>query len=436
LAAVAAMALACSSNERNASLSLSTGGETDVFTRAPAPSTLVVDMIDAKSGTETNLVRAKLPTTNVDLGERDPLALVRVRVNAVDDTGRVLVTGRSMPMQFGAIEGLSIPIFVQRTGEMARMPGSLGDARLAPNVVGVIGQYVFVTGGDDAALAKETQIYDLASLSRFTKPPTMPLAPVSVAPFGTKQLLIDGGGATWFELSDSSTEAVTAPSGGSFAEIAGGKTIIVPDGSMYVVGATRRSGEPTSRVLRVSTDGSLAFVSLKQARLGASAAWVVGRGLVVTGGSKAEGSAGAETIADSATEPVALPFPTDETSGASAAVLDAAHILVAGGVDELGQSAPTRVFDLACTAACVPAVWDGAKLPVPLVGSDAFALDAGSILLVGDDADGASHALRVSAQAAQDIPFKVPRRGARAVVVNPPAITIVGGSDVIESFTP
>lgn len=428
-----ALALAACGSDPRGTLALSTGEETEVFSRQPAPETLVVDAVDVETGERTSLVRAPLPAERIDLGERDALSVVRVHVDAIDAEGRVLITGRSMPMQFGAL-GLAT-IFVQRTGEFARMPGPVGDGREAPAVAGVIGRFVFVSGGEGApGGAAQTQLYDLGALSRLERPPALPVAPKTVASYGTRQLLIHDEGATWFELSDSSVEVAQAPDGGAFAEVSGGAVIVTPDATTYVVGGARRAGGASARVLRVARDGALAFLSLTHARLGAAATWVEGRGLIVAGGSA--DTAGAELLAAGATRASALPFAPDATIGGAAAPLDGSRVLLVGGVDEAGAAAIPRVLDLGCASACAPIAWERAAPPIALVHAEAFDLGAAETFLMGDDADGLSHAFRVREDTALPVPFKTPRRGARAVRVNPPAIAVVGGADGIESFTP
>ena len=68
-------------------------------------------------------------------------------------------------------------------------------------------------------------------------------------------LAIDETGATWLDLTSDRTNSVSAPEGLTFAEIAGGATVEMADGTLFIVGATRSTGDPTSKVLRIDTDG-------------------------------------------------------------------------------------------------------------------------------------------------------------------------------------
>lgn len=432
---VAAVAVACGSTP-NGTLSITTGGESDALTRAPAPTQLVVDAVDADGGV-TNLATANLPTSNVDLGVRDQSTIADIRVQAKDSSGKVLLTGTTLPIELGALQDTTVPVFIQRTGEFARMPATVGDARESPVTELVIGRYLLVSGGGTGS-DPSSQIYDTASLSAFTAPPSMPRVPASIAAVGTDLLVIDTNGATWLELSDNTTGDAAAPSGGTYAEIAGGKTVEDGTGVSYVVGATRTKGDATPRVLRIDTDGTLTFLALTEPRLGAAATWVAGRGLVVVGGSSQ--GAGAEILPPGATaSPTALAYPADATTGQGVAALDGSHVVVAGGADPAGNPVAPHVLDLGCSGTCTPQTWANGP-PMALTPSQVVALGFGGApndaLLVGDDSSGASHAFRITSSGSTELTFKIPRRGARIVPLAIPAVAIVGGANVVESFVP
>ncbi|MGH7327667.1 MAG: hypothetical protein ACREJX_04895, partial [Polyangiaceae bacterium] len=172
LCAFAALVVAACGSTPTGTITLTTGGEADALSRAPAPTTLEVDSIDQDGGV-TKLSTTKLPATNIDLGDQSQESIVDLRVQAKDDSGKVLLTGTSLPIELGALAGTSVPIFIQRTGEIARMPSTLGDARESPVPALVIGRYILWsaggTGGDSSS-----QIYDTASLSPFDAPPSLP----------------------------------------------------------------------------------------------------------------------------------------------------------------------------------------------------------------------------------------------------------------------
>lgn len=429
---VIAFALAACSATPKGTLDFLTGGETNVFSRAPAPTKLYVDAVDADGGT-SRLVTAKLPADSVDLGDQNANAVVSIHVTAVDDAEKVLIEGTSVPVQLGALSDLGLPIFVQRNGELARLPSPLSEARDAPLSVLVIGRYVLIAGGSDSAKATHSQLYDLGSLSPFESPPILPRAPRSMAALGTKVLLVDDAGATWFELADSTYADAISPGGGAFAEVAGGTTIVASDKTMWIVGGTRTKGDPTARVLRIGTDQSLSYVTLTAARLGAAAAWVEGRGVVVAGGSTT--AAGLEILGAGATAATALPFPPDPITGQAACALDGSHVLLTAGSDPSGAVPPSRVADLTCGSACGPAPWM-ATLPSLFPQAQLFALDPQTAFFVGDDPTGVTHAFRLTPNLSSEITLKVPRHGARAIATYARSTALIGGAPEIEYFVP
>lgn len=300
------------------------------------------------------------------------------------------------------------------------MPRSPSVTLPSPHVRMVVGRYLLAASGKGASL------YDLLLLRAFTSPPQMPREAWSLATYGTTAIAIDDKGGSTVELSTGQTTELATPSGGTFAEVAGGTTILANDGTQYIVGATR-GGAPTARVLRLGTDGALTFVALSSPRAGACATWVPGRGLVVVGGSAT--APGAEVLAPGAAIGAPLPFPPDATQLCGAGTLDTGHVVVAGGVG--GTAAGARVFDLACSAACAPSIWPGA---VPLRRADVVALAADAAFVVGDDADGNSHAYRASAAGVLEVPFRVPRKGARLATMPYRALAVVGGAPEVEQY--
>jgi hypothetical protein len=427
-----ALAVASCAPTPSGTIELVTGGEPDALTRAPAPTALQVVAVDAK-GNATTLATAALPTDSIDLGERDETLVAAVQVSGLDANGKRLVYGEALPVELGALDGLTLDVFIQRTGELARMPSPLSDGRQAPTLGIMVGRYIFVGGGSDPSLATSTQLYDLATFQALSAPPTLPRTPLSIVFDSTYGMLIDASGATSYDFSDSTSKDLPAPAGGSWADVAGGTTLTAADGTSYVVGATRTTGNPTATVLRVDPNGNVSFLPLLTARLGAAAAWVEGRGLVVAGGGG--GGAGVEILGAAATSATALPYPTDIVTGAGAAALDSQHVLLAGGTSAAGDDAGTRVIDLGCAASCTAAPWTGSLAPA-LVRSDAFATKAGDALVVGSDATGATHVYRLTPTSATELPLKVARQNARALELPTGAIAIVGGAGEIESFFP
>ena len=410
--------LSCSSDPEG-TLQLTTGGETDVLTRAPAPTLLAVDSI-AQDGTATEIARATLPASTVDLGRRDQSGIAAISVRGLDASGASLVRGETLYIEYGALNGSSLDVFIQRSGELARMPsGPLAIAATKATVT--TGRYVLLTSGTTATL------YDLLNLTTLASTPKLPRVAKSVATVGTVVLLVDETGATTLDLSDSSTRDIPAPSNGTYAEIAGGDRYGASDTTQYIVGATRTSGDPTARILVLDTSDAATFAGLTAPRSGACAVYVDGRGLLVYGGNAT--AAGAELLAPGSTLATPLPFPPDAVHGCGAALLDSTHVLIVGGTGATGDTGaglPARVLDLACTTSCAPVAWPDA---VKLTTAQAQPLAADAAFVVGDDASGNTHAYRISAAAGmREVALKTPRQGGRLVYSPTGAMHVVGGN--------
>jgi len=410
------LAVACSTTPTG-TIQLDLGGETGVFTRDPAPATVTVDFVDSSGGRKnlfTGGINDSLTLSDVDQGADGYLDLA-----AADSSGTVRVRGRSLPFEFGAIADATFDLFVQRTGELARLPGDV-DAREAPLTTVVTGRYVMISGG-----TSDTTLYDVLVWGPLGTPPNLPRVPKSLAVSGTLALVIDDNGATSYDLSQSTSTDVTVPNGGSLAEILGGDTVYANDGTAYIVGATRPTGDATARVLKVATDGTLSFVSLSAPRVGAVAVWVEGRGVVVVGGSST--APGIEVLGAGGTSAAALAFDPIREPMLSVAAIDGGHI-VAG--------AKPALYDLTCVSMCKPTAWMAP--PVALVHADYFPLlnITTDIVMVGWDAQNATHMFRIAEKNVAEIPLKVPRKRARGVAMPNGAIGIFGGALQAESYFP
>ncbi len=446
--AASLLAAACSSSD-SGSIQIVTGGETDTFTRSPVPVELLIQSLDT-SGNTTTLATAKLPASTIDLGSRSESTIASLEVTglAADKTTR-LIFGATVPLFYGGLNGATVPVFVQRVNEFARLPGLFGDARQTPLLAVVQGEYLFATGGGPSSLATTMDLYDFGGFSPVTSSPTLPLAPQSVAFVGTYGwFFASDGTAHFYDLGGGGDLGAIPPlPGGSFADIAGGATI-VGDATMagggdvqYIVGATRTTGTPTAAVLAIDPNdssnsnypyGGPKWITLAAQRLGAAATWVSGRGLVVIGGSSA--AAGVEIVSSGTTTGAPLGYPADPSVSAGATPLSTETVVVAGGLTPTGADPGVRTIDLACAAACMPAPW-GTPLAVPLGFAQAFTLSASEAFVVGNDAlIGLTHAFTVTAAATTEIPTKVPHSNARATWSPVGSIAIVGGSGQIETF--
>lgn len=444
------LAAACTSTDSGAIQVIVTDAST--FTGPPPVTTLTVSALDTSGDPPTTLGTASLPATMIDLGVQNENSVDAIQVTGTDAKGVERVFGASLPFQYGQLVGLTLPIFVQRVGELAALPGApLSDSRRTPTVGAFQGQYLFVGGGSDTSLAKTSQIYDFAQFAPLPQPPSLPRVPLSIAFVGTVGWLIDASGsATYFDFSSNGSAEVTPLAGGSFADVAGGATVIADDGTEFIVGATR-IGTATSTVLEINPNdmsnsayphGNATWLSLTEPRLGASATWVSGLGLVVAGGSAS--ASGVEVFAlpqtagttgSVATRATALPYPPDASVGAGATTLTTTTVLLAGGITPSLQDAGARTIDLGCSAACAPAQW--ASLPVPILSAQAFTLNPASAFVVGNQPfSGTTHAFLLTTASATEIPTKTPHTNATATLSPVGSIVLVGGANTIESFVP
>jgi hypothetical protein len=458
----------CSTAEDSGEVTLVTGGETtaDVFSTPPAPATLRVDAV-TPSGTGTALTTStiadvSLPTSTIDLGSQSETTgtILTVTGLAGDDAGDVRVLfGASLPMYLGNLNGYNLNIFIQRTGELARMSSTgMSDARTAPTLGVIEGRYVFVGGGNEGDVS--TQLFDFLSYTWMTSPPALPIVPRSIVFDDMVAWVFDDSGAAYYDFSGQvASTTITFPAGGSSSDVAGGAT--VADGSSsgvyYVVGPTRTS-VPTNLVLKVDTStttqsgypyGNPSWLTASTPRVGAATVWAAGYGLVLIGGNTTTDGAGVEIFAEGATVGSPRAFPSDATTGAGADALDATHVLVVGGIDGDGMTdAGVRVIDLSCGENCAPTSCL-ASLPSALVATQVFDIDGSNATAVGDDASGTTHVFRITSPdawttcSATEVPTKVSHTRARAILsppstVAPGSFVLVGGATggEIESFVP
>jgi hypothetical protein len=442
-----AAALGCTSSAQG-TIQLITDEEAGTFTKSPAPTELQVMAVESADASAV-LATAALPTSTIDLGQLAANAApVSINVSGLDAKGTRRVFGASLPLQYGALADVSVPIFVQRTGEFARLPGPLGDSRAAPTLAVVQGEYLLIAGGSDSSLSETTQLFDFGAFGALGTPPSLPRVPKSIALSGTIAWLIDETGGTYFDFSDSEQLAIPVPPMGSFADVAGGATVIDSTGAQYIVGGTRTSGAASAKVLKVDPNdtsnaaypyGNPSWLTLTAPRLGAAAAWVEGFGLVVAGGNdKGAGGAGVEVVRSGSTSGAALPFPSDSSAGAGAAALDEHDVLLAGGETAALADPGVRAIDLDCTpsssSSCIK-TWG--SLPRVLATAQAFSWTVADALVVGNETTtGATHAFRLTPKGVTEVATKVGHTNARAVWSPVGTVVLFGGANVIESFTP
>jgi hypothetical protein len=444
---IAIAASGCNSTD-SGTIQLVTGKETDVFSASPKPTTLKVIALDSNNNA-TTIATASLPTDSIDLGQQDESAVATLAVEGTDATGAQVVFGASLPVQYGALAGSTLPVFVQRTNAFARLPSPPDDTRQSPMLAIIAERFLIVGAGAGPNDPLTTQIYDFASLAPLDGPPSLPRVPLSMPIVGTVGLLIDGKGGTYYDFSQGTAADTTPPMGYTFADVAGGQVVYdTTDAYVYVVGGTRTNGAPTAAVLLIDTNdssngnyptGNLHWLSLTGQRLGATATYVSGRGLVVTGGSPT--AAGVEILGKTNTTGSALPFPPDSSIGASVAGFahDASHVVVAGGLTPTGGDAGVRKLDLGCGSNCgTMGTERWGSLPTALGDASAFVLpgDASALVIGNELHGGATHAIVVNSSGKPtEVKTKVPHYGARAMLSPTGTVVLFGGAAEIESFT-
>jgi hypothetical protein len=445
LALTLGAALGCNSVD-SGTIQIITDPEAGTFSAAPAPTELQIAAVSADAGAV--LATAQLPADTIDLGQlSENSPAVSLQVTGFDSSKARRVFGATLPLQYGALAGQTIPVFVQRTGELARLPGPLSDARQAPLLAVIQGEFLLVAGGSDSAIAPTSQLFDFAAFSAFPAPPTLPAVPQSIALVGTVAWLIGATSATYFDFSSSVALAVPPPPGGSFADVAGGATVIDSTGAQYIVGGTRTTGAPSATILKIDPNdasnaaypyGNPSWLTLSVKRLGASATWVDSHGLVVAGGVTSAGAPGIEIVNTTFSGSSALSFPADGSFGAGATTLDDQHVLIAGGVVPFASDPGVRVIDLGCTptssSSCVTS-WG--TLPVALAPAQTFAWTRSDGLVVGNEfLTGKTDVFRLGPTSVTQLATRVPHTHARAVWSPVGTVVLFGGANVIESFVP
>lgn len=438
-ALLATLVAACGPEEDEvtpASLNLSTGHETDTWSEAPAVTEVTVEAT-ALDGTVETFTTVEPPAGDdalvISLDGASPGSF---RVEGRDGEGEVQVRGQTAVVNPEL--GGSVPVFAARVGRFSRPPWGLFEGQgvgLRPPVAMLADRYVMVTGAHYGESAARLDGYDLRAWS-ISAPSLLPCPAAgcsirSLAVMGATFVVAlgDDWGA-WADYSCGSqcTGDVALPNGlDAFADVAGGDSTLAPDGSAYIVGATRPEAA-TSAIMQLNIAGWEVAHHLTTPRVGAAATWVEGRGLLVVGGSS-EG-AGAELLEPTPVEvedpePAAvvdLPYPADPTAGAALVAFDARRVVRVGGL--IGDAyAPSVVYDLDCTESCAPApLWE----PVELADVDAFRV-GDALLVVGTNADGFTEARRVTEDGIDVVALREPRRGGSAVQTPLGQVVVIGG---------
>lgn len=405
------------------------GQESNTWTEAPAAVTARVDKVLASGGSTVSIANGAAPLTRFSLGTG---STGYYQVSGLDAQGTIRVWGRTLELDPAGFAGITLPVFVGRAGGFSRAPDGLADAQENTPPAVIVGGRYLLTGGEQSGSYVRLSAYDMA-LWGDQQSADVP-CPAGAKTCRFESLVVQGNsnaviaiGDTWaigFDVGVGSVSNVALPTGlKSWADVAGGRSIAAPDGSTYVVGATR-AGPPTSSVLAIAADGTMSAVSLDTPRAGAAATWVDGRGLVVVGGSASE--PGAEILPAGGSAFMPLPFAPDATTGAALAPLDTKTLLRAGGRNTKGNYAPTVELSLNCTSSCS---MTKTLSPVQLDAARGFALDGGEVLVVGRNSSGATGAVSIKGNSIQPVALRAPRKNASAIALPNGQVAVFGGTD-------
>jgi len=399
--------------------------------------------VQVSDGARSLLATVPAPVSSIALPDNfASSAISRFEATGTDAMGATVVWGSTIPYSLTGIAGYGVWAFVGRAGGWSRAPGTLGQFHFHSLVAPAFSKYVIAVGGDPVAASAPTVLdsYDMDVWAPFQgMAAPLPRSPKSLVigyapdPDGVdidiEMLSIDDTDASWFNISLGVTDVTfTPPPGLDLAEIAGGETIPLPDGTVYVIGATRSVGAATSKVLRIDATGQFQVLSLTTPRQGAAAA-AIGKSLVVAGGA-AEG-AGAEVLDPAENAFVPLALPADPIAGLGIAGLSPTTAILVGGADpSTGTPGSVRTFDVTCaTANC--GLNEVATLPIPLVRTKGFSLQAGKTLVLGESDDGENHAFLLDtssdAPSVLEKPLREPRKGATPVLLPNSQVGLVGG---------
>ena len=413
-------------------------GQDETWSADPPPTRVQIELVEPERRVVIGEATAPASVITIRNPGFNAGTIASFEATGFDGAGTALVRGASVPYVIYNLLSATIPIFVARSSTWSRPAENLEHARNFPVVTVLWHQFIIAAAGESKDPAVP-DFYDAINWKGLPMQPPFARVPKTMVVVGTTVLCIDETAATSIELRWSDRVAnEPAPAGLSFAEVAGGQVFELADGTAFVVGATRSTGEPTAKVLRIDkvtsqttgeTTGVLRAVTLATPRRGAAAGVVAGN-LVVWGGS-AEGAA-AEVLNTARDAFSSLPFPPDATAGLGLAKLDATIALLAGGKDPVtGTAAPLRTFDVTCAADC--AATELAMSPTALQRTSVFPLAAGHVLVTGDSDDGEFHAFSVLTTGAPaeivERPLRERRKGATAFVLPNGQPGVLGGEN-------
>lgn len=435
----------CACSTAGGTVNITLGGESDTLTRDPAVVALRVDTLD-RSGNRTTLVAAQLPATTVDLGAPSGTLVASIQVTGLDSSNNEIAFGATPFIEMDNLSGGTIPLMVQRKGEFARMPGTLPDGRAAP-VLTASTRSIYFAGGDISGSQDPPALggYDMAVLTSYsTCGAEYSAGTAAFIQLGSTDsdgdsaivLTIASGGAATIGLTTCANDPIGTASTTSidWSTIAGANVVIGADAKTYVVGPTKPDTvssviliiDPNSWDADAGSEAATLVYLSTGGRQGAAAAWAPNRGVAIYGG-----GGGVDILPSGSPTSYPIPFPAVTESSLAMIALDDHTMLVAG------DAASPRTLDLSCsTATCAPEPW-GQALPFALASPSIFNVGSVTFLIVGDDAQGTTHAFRLTSVSTTEVPFKIARHQARAIQFETGLVVVIGGGTTTpESYAP
>lgn len=408
-------------------ISTTVGQETDAWSEDPVPENVLIEMV---TDTRTTLSTQPAPLTRFSLGTDGPSGVVAsFEATATDADGNAVMRGTSVPFYVQGFAGAAIPLFMGRTGGFSRPSGELTQRRHHPLVASAFHAYLLIGGGDsiDDSPPPAPDVYSMVGFRTGSPLTSLVQTPESWVVAGSKVLILNESSTVWFDLDTRASSPATSST--AYAAVLGGQTISGPNDTQYIVGATRTSGEPSDRVLRVDSDGTIHVLKLTTARRGAAAAIVDGQ-LVIVGGS--DSAPGAEVSTRDGTGFSALRVLADATEGAAMSALDTKTVVLAGGIDpSSGVAHSFRTLHLDCSDEC--SAEEIPKLEFPYTRPRLFALAENEFLAVGESDSGEMHVFTLEKTIGYTLsekPLRVPRSNASAALLPNGQIGVIGGDSI------
>ena len=415
---------------------ITTGQESDTLTLSPAPIAFETSSVDASGKTSVIQTSDKL-MESIDVGISGSNFFLE---KGEDSQGERRVQATSYYISSTSLAGYDVPLFLGRSDAFCRPPDAIATAQGDHPPVGVFwGETIWMAGA-----SSNNQIvsegYDLVGWKRVDAPsfltniscPKLPCRFQSIANYaGRYGLAIGADWAIYADIQLQTTQSVDPPSGISWSDVSGGRTINATSGAVFIAGPTR-SDSPSSSIVELATDGTMKFLPLATSRQNAAVTYIDKQGLLVVGGS-ADGS-GAEFLSETGTAFTNLPYAADPVVGAALVPETTGTRVwrVGGRMPSDGTPAPTLVYDFAstCTAPCAPEALPSFNLDV--TNAYGFSIN-GSRIVIGEQDDGTMVAWRLTDTEAIPVALREPRRSATVYSLPNGFAALIGGTLISDS---